>query len=72
VGLDSREDVKGVLRKTKVFSKRSTEMVRERGGPRNEVKRDAAEERARMRSLSDSGGSKRDGAEAMGRELESE
>jgi hypothetical protein len=72
VGLDSREDVKGVLRKTKVFSERSTEMVRERGGPRNEVKRDAAEERTRMRSLSDSGGSERDGAEAMGRELGSE
>ena len=48
VGLDSREDVKGVLRKTKVFSECGTEMIREGGRPRDEVKRDAAKERAGM------------------------
>ena len=72
VGFNSRKDVKGVLRKTKVFSKRSTEMVRERGGPRNEVKRDAAKERAGMGGLPDSGGSKGDGAETVRGELGSE
>ena len=72
VGLDSREDVKGVLRKTKVFSERRTEIVREGGGPTDESGRDAAKERAGMGGLSDSSGSMRNGAEAMGRELESE
>jgi len=72
VGLDSREDVKGVLRKTKVFSERRTEMVREGGGPKDGVRRDATKERAGMGGLSDSSGSKRNGAEAMGGELESE